>query len=104
MNIRFALQHELPKRFQDKVKAIIAAQKDPKFKEFVSCKLKYSEPGLKKRIADILSDCPESVLDKIGDKKEFINETYEARNYLTHYVTCGKAKKIAEPKDLLEFQ
>jgi hypothetical protein len=63
----------------------ILATAPEEHRKWLSDQLTYSnELRLRKRLADVLTRCPE-VVGKLLKKKKFIDHVLTARNYLTHY-------------------
>ena len=76
---------ELPAEQHERRIQKILAGAPSEHQDWLSNKLTFSnELSLRRRLKDILSRCPE-VVTKLLNKKTFVHEVLNARNYLTHY-------------------
>jgi hypothetical protein len=94
---------ELPQEEHDqRIRDILGGVPDA-HKSWLESRLEYSnEPRLRKRLNDVIDRYP-GIIGKSKDKKQFINNVIDTRNYLTHYDSKLKERAATDVKGLYDI-
>ena len=100
---RSSSETQMPKEEFDSIVKSILDNVDGSRREWIGEKLKYAnEPSLRRRLSQMISPF-DDLFDTNSERKRFVNDVVNTRNYYTHYDNCILEEAVTEPAQLLRL-